>query len=538
MNDVNILNQKITFLKNNIQEILDKCSKENDDEVLNTLNLKKQEYMKDLEIAMNELKIHKDKVRLDNEYKKASRATASIEYHRIKKKSNSTELLENLKQKREKAQDDYEKMKHIQEEYSELEERLCKELPGFLFFHKDVVDTYGRCPYVLVDEATQEQRQNWLDNQNDNGQLYNNLYDKLILKKEHNLLIEERMNFDNYFQSIHNDYLSESQLNLLDEIQENIKEYVGAPIKTKKLKDKFKIIVNNLSNLVLESELYINEYLSALYKMYIPVNNLGKSQHQMKVNDKGDFISKIYNDKIVEYKELLEKIDVSTRFIRNTINNLNTELYEHIYHLKYVKKKNVNQTGKYFKKWSILTDDEKSDRYSSYIEYFIVKYLVEPKILENEKDIQNIKDTAKKLIQDDLKRIKFKDIKWNVKRGIIEQIHCFKFDEEKMSFYLTKEVVKEASDKPKSKKISSVRSILTKETEKVINEELVVFLISAKKKNKLKAGLIKDLKDDFIERLKDKLKFKRITVNDKIQVFKKFDEIYNVISNNDSSSVG
>lgn len=538
MNEINILNKKIGFLKNNIQEILDKSTKETNHEIIDSLNIKKQEFMKELETAMGELKIHKDKIKRENEYKKVSRANDSMEYHRIKNKANSTELLQNLKQKREKAQEDYQKMQEIQEEYSLAEEQLCNELPGFLFFHKDIIDTYGRCPYILITEETKDQRQNWLDDTPDNGQLYYHLYDKFILRKEHESLIEQRFEFDNYFNSIHQDYLSESQLKLLNEIQEDIQEYVNSPIKTKKLKDKFKIIVNNLSNLVLESELCINEYLSALYKMFIPVNTLKNDKNNINVNTNGELISKIYDDKVVKYKELLDKIDTSTRFLKNTITNLNTELYEYIYHQKYVKKKNINQSGKYFKKWSVLTDEEKLDRYESYIEFFINKYLVEPKILENEQDIENMKESVRKLIQEDFKRIKFKDLKWNVKRGMIEQIHCLKFDEEKMSFYLTKEVVKEPSEKTKTKKISSVRSILNKDTEKVINEELVVFLITAKKKKKLKVDNIKTLKDDFIERIKDKLKFKRITVNDKIQVFKKFDEIYNVISNNDSSSVG
>lgn len=538
MNEINILNKKIGFLKNNIQEILDKSTKEPNHEVIDSLNIKKQEFMKELESAMGELKIYKEKVKRENEYKKVSRANDSMEYHRIKNKSNSTELLQNLKHKREKAQEDYQKMQEIQEEYSLAEEQLCNELPGFLFFHKDIIDTYGKCPHILIDEETKYQRKNWLDSTPDNGQLYYKLYNKFILRKEHESLIEQRFEFDNYFKSIHQDYLSESQLTLLNEIEENIYEYVNSPIKTKKLKDKFKIIVNNLSNLVLESELCINEYLSSLYKMFIPVNTLNNDNNNINVNTNGELISKIYDDKIVKYKDLLDKIDTSTRFLKNTITNLNTELYEYIYHQKYVKKKNINQNGKYFKKWSVLTEEEKLDRYNSYIEFFVTKYLVEPRILENEQDIENMKESVQTLIKEDLKRIKFKDLKWNVKRGIIEHIHCLKFDEEKMSFYLTKEVVKQPSEKTKTKKISSVRSILNKDTEKVINEELVVFLITAKKKKKLKVDNIKTLKDDFIERVKDKLKFKRITVNDKIQVFKKFDEIYNVISNNDSSSVG
>jgi hypothetical protein len=426
MSEINILNKKIGFLKDNIQEILDKSTKEINDEIIDTLNIKKQEYMRELESAMGELKIHKEKAKKESEFKRVSRMNDSMEYHRIKNKSNSTELLQNLKEKREKAQDDYEKMRQIQEEYTLSEEKLCKELPGFLFFHKDIIDTYGNCPHILISEDTMEKRQNWLDDTNDNGQLYYSLYNKFILKKEHEMLIEQRIDFDNYFNSIHQDYLSDTQFELLDNIQDSIQEYVNSPIKTKKLKDKFKIIVNNLSNLVLESELCINEYLSSLYKMYIPVNTLKNDKNNINVNTNGELISKIYDDKIVNYKELLDKIDTSTRFLKNTITNLNTELYEYIYHQKYVKKKNINQSGKYFKKWSLLTDEEKTDRYSSYIEFFITKYLVEPKILENDMDIEDMKKSIRTLINDDFKRVKFKDIKWNVKRGIIENIHCLK----------------------------------------------------------------------------------------------------------------
>jgi hypothetical protein len=55
---------------------------------------------------------------------------------------------------------------------------------------------------------------------------------------------------------------------------------------------------------------------------------------------------------------------------------------------------------------------------------------------------------------------------------------------------------------------------------------LVIFIIHAKKHKQLNQDNIKTLKDDFIEKLKIKLYLKRITLNDKIQVFKKFDDIY------------
>lgn len=205
----------------------------------------------------------------------------------------------------------------------------------------------------------------------------------------------------------------------------------------------------------------------------------------------------------------------------------------------HVKKVPLHQKGKYFKKWSELKDDEKLDRYHEYIAYFIHKYLVEPDLIEGD-EIELSINTVKNLITDNVKRLKFKDIKWNVKRGVIEQIYPLKFKEEDKSFYLTKEKVEEpsSSSTPKTKKVSSVKSLINKETEKIINEDLVMYIIHLKKNKKLDADNLKTLKDEFLEKLKVKLHVKRITVNDKIQIFKKFDDIYSVITNNDSSSCG
>ena len=539
MENTDILNQRITFLKNNIQEIIDKCSSSSDVEFINTLTLKKQEYMSELENAMKELKLSKDKTRRENEYKKVMRANDSMEYNRIKKKANSTELLNDLKKKREKAQSDFEKMTEIEEEYTKKENDACPELPGFLFFHKDILDAYGSCPHILLTENIKYERLNWLDNQDDNGQLFRYLYDKYIMRVEHNVLINQKQDLEVYFEKLHKDYLELSQYNLLQTSDEYLKEYINSSVKTKKIKDKFKIIVNNISNIVIETGLHINEYISSLYGVYIPVN-IRKDQENVELSNTGEFMTTIYNDKVTEYKNIIESIDNSHRFLNNSTNNLKQELYQYIYNQLYVKKVYKSQKGKFFKKWSELTDEEKLDRYHAYIDDFINKFLVEPQLVEGD-DIEILMNTVKKLITDNFKRIKYKDIKWNIKRGIVEQIFPLQFKEEDKSFYLIKEKEPEKNDsssKPKTKKVSSIKSLINKNTEKIINEELVVYMIQLKKNKKLKVDNIKNLKDEFLEKLKLKLHVKRVTVNDKIEVFKKFDDIYNVIINNDSSSCG
>jgi hypothetical protein len=536
MENHDLLTQRISFLKNNIQEIIDKCKSSLDSEFIDTLNERKKEYIKELDTSMKELKLSKDKTRKENEYKKIMRTNDSMEYHRIKKKPNSTELLGELKKKREKAQDDFEKMIDIEEMYSSNEKELCPDIPGFLFFHREIIDTYGMSPCIMLTDNINNERLNWINNQDDNGKLYRYLYDKYILKVEYNSLLIQKEDLELYFNKLHSDYLSSDQFNLLQLSKEYLKDYINSNVKTKKIKDKFKIIVNNISSIVIETGLNINDFISSYYGIYIPVN-IRKDQENVELSNTGEFMTTIYNDKVIEYKNILELVEKSQRFITNSSNNLKQELYEYIYNQVHIKKVSLHQKGKYFKKWSELKDDEKLERYYSYIEHFIHKYLVEPRLIDVN-DIDTSINTVKNLIADNIKRLKFKDIKWNVKHGIIEQIFPLKFKEEDKSFYLTKEKENLNVPKIKPKKVSSVKSLINKDTEKVINEDLVMYIIYLKKNKKLNLDNLKTLKDEFLEKLKIKLYVKRITVNDKIQIFKKFDDIYNVINNNDSSSCG
>ena len=80
------------------------------------------------------------------------------------------------------------------------------------------------------------------------------------------------------------------------------------------------------------------------------------------------------------------------------------------------------------------------------------------------------------------------------------------------------------------KKIST-RTIITKQIEKIINEELLYFIIK-----KLKGSETDDDKDDdkeeFIDHIKEKISVKKINKNDKEIIYKKYDEIYIIIKNN------
>lgn len=543
MEPLELLNTRINLIKNNIQDIIGKCSDKNEmeDTIYNSLQNKKQEYMNELEIAMKELKVLKNKSRLESDYKKVASATDTMQYYRVKNKPNSEELMNQVKQKREEAQQDFENMKRMEEEYNFKENELCNTLPGFIFFYKDIVNSYGICPYIEISDDMLNKRKEWLDKQSDKGDLYYNIYDKLIMQTDYKKLQLSKNSIEDELQKLHINYLNSSQYDIFLKTEESIKEYNNATIKTKKLKDKFKIIINNISNLVIETGLNINEYIKNYYGLYIPINIPIKQNIEV-IDDNGKFLVTLYNDKISEYMRIIDEIDVSKRFINNTITNLKYELYQYLYKAKSVKKHSFVQVGKYFKKWSKMSDEEKEDRYISFSDYFVNKFLVNANIIDKEQSHEVI-ISLNKLLKENIKRIKYKNIKWNIKKGVIEQINCLKYNSENNEFYITQEKEVEQSNKegnskgdslPKTKKVSSARTIINKETEKIINEELVIFILNAKKNKSLTD--IKTIKDDFIEKLKDKLLLKRITLNDKIHIFKIFDDIYNVIINNNCNN--
>lgn len=532
---MSLLNKKINLLKNNIQEILNICKNPNIDDIkIREFQFKKNEYMIELNDALHEFK----KIKQEQEYKKISRDTDSITYHRIKNKSNVLDLMTNVKENRDKAKDIFEKTNVLKNTYVKKEKELIDKtgirLPMFLFFYKDIQDKYSKCFFIELNDDCLLNRQNWLLNQNDKGKLYYDLYDKLVNKKIYNNYININNRLEEYFNNCHVNFLNKIQYNTFQEIQESIKEYKSSSIKTKQLKDKFNVIINILSILTKETGYKINEYLSTYYNLIIPINLI--KDHTNSNNDESSLkLIKIYEDNLYEYKLNKDNITISLKYVVNTTNNLTNIFYDYLYTQSIIIK-SIKHEGKYFKKWTELLEEEKLDRYCSYATYFVEKFLIEPDLIKNNES-NSIIESLKILLNDNHnnKTLKYKNIKWNINRGIIENIQSLKYDDIKKEFYFIIEKLKKENTET-IKKPSSIKTIFNKDIEEIMNEELVKFMIICKKQDKLKDKNIKELKLSFLEKIKLKLKLKRLSISDRAQINKKFDEIYNIVYNNDSTT--
>lgn len=529
-----LLNQKVDLLKKDIQESIDNTKLEKDPERKTKLEEKKTLFLEDLDTTLLQIKTiqqeDKKKLNSENEIKRVIRTNDSMKYYSVKNKPNSIQLMQEQKDNRNKAKDIFEKKNMLKNDYNELEDKYnCKELPAFLFFDREISDKYKLCPFIELNKNTLQDRKNWLHDTFDKGKLYFDLYNKLINKETLRVLLSNKEGIEKYFNEIHSTLNNEDKKSL-EKVYEYIKEYKSANVKTKKLKEKFKVIINNISVIVENNDVKINEFLSLNYDINIPINTICnvESKENVKKTIVNLGISRLYDEYLDDYLKVKNDIDTANKFILNKFNNLNQELYDYLYK-KSTDKKYVKQLGKYFKKWSELSDEEKFDRFESYAEYFPRKYLLEPGVITDELQISNLVDELKILITTDgIERIKYKNLKWNINSGIIENINCIKYDDTTSKFFLTieKEIIKSTST---IKKASSIRTVLNKDVNKIINEELMKHLIVAKKQKKLNEENIKDLKDTFLEKIKEKLRLKRIILNDRSEINKKFDEIYNLI---------
>lgn len=548
MNKDRIL-QKINDLKVDIQNLIDKkkgC--ENADEIVK-YDVEKKVKMSALKSLNEELKnMHKkekDEMKRKSEINRIGKTIDTMEFKGAKNSKQRQDSAKEAKKQREKLKEDY--MEYMKKEEIYLKHDP-KNLPGYLFLHQDILDNYGLCPYINIEESDNREiniesieqiRREWLLTQGDKGKLYYDLFDNLINKKELDTLIKERDESEEKLKSSILENMSDSQLELYEKSIVYIDEYIGNVIKTKKLKEKMKMVINNMSILNAELKLPIHEFLTIKYNTQIVANDVDiikKEDNESKMIAFYKLESFLSDMNI--YKEKIELIGQKNRYIVNIMKNLKNELYLYLTDQKSftnTNKKVIVQSGKYYKRWILLTEDEKSERFNSFCNYYVEKFMIQEGIL-SEYLKQETVDKLEKMIKDAFisKKMVYRDYVWNANRGVLERIKILRYDRDKNEFFLkfskVNNQVNNVQNKTRIKKKSSTRTIISKVNEKIINEEILYFLVKNGCNN------TKDEKEKCLEAIKKKMCIKKISSEDKGTINKKYDEIYEVIRNNKKES--
>jgi hypothetical protein len=506
----------IDFLRKDVQFLIDKKKKTTDKTILQSIDIEKESKINKL----NELSQKLKELKREKEIKQVFNKIDSLHFS-VAHKKNTGEALDKakkVKQIRAEYREQYAIYVEYEKKYFEMDP---KDVPGILFLHESVVKKYGLCRHILFDiqsdpEIIRKERLDWLATQDDKGQEYFDLYKKVIKEVEINKLIENRGIIEEEFMIKLESILSESQNNIYQKSLEIITEYTECNIKTKILKERFKTLIHNLSILYHETGIPFHEFWSLKYKCNIVINNINSK-------DSNNPIQKItsyeFEDLLAKYRDIIADIDIKTKYNLNTKRNLTNELY--LLYLNNSKKQEVViQTGKYFRRWAVLSEAERNERFHSFADFFIRKKYTE----KSDEDKCDLIEKLSSLLISSYKEKKliYRDFIWNTSKGMIENIKVLQYLDDG-SVTLSHKAGKEYTPRK-----VSVKTIFTKDNDKIINEEILYFIVT--KVNE--SHLTKIDKEQCAEKIKNKLKVKKLTTKDKGLLDHKIEEIYEIVQAN------
>jgi len=576
--------QQIDNLKTDIQNLIDNRKNLDKKEDIESYNALKQKHMGQLKSLNDKLKEIVRNERYEsqkqNEISMLSKAIDNMEFGGAKKKNNRLAM---DKAKQDKQQRDSIKMKYL--EYQEAEKKYLqydsKKYPGSLFLSKNILKSYGLCPYLDLDlnnlesidkDLLDKNRLSWLQEQSDNGSLFFDLYDDLIDKKNLIELRKTKLQYETDINDLLKQSLTDSQNEYLQKSIVFLEEYVNCMIKTKRIKEQFKIMINNISILFSETNLEIHSYLSIRFNITLVVNIID-SEKKISNFDRlqSSIIVENFNNHLEKYKTINESESKKEKYVTNTLNNLKLDLYNYLTDKQNFiknenilsKKSSVTQVGKYFDKWSSLSKEQKLERFESFSIYYIDKHLIETRLLDTSfRD--TFANTLYNLLKDafESKQLFYKNISWNIKKGVIDYVKILQYEDkvfklnvpdrtaDKVTNDQTADKINDQTDKvndqkdkvenkindqtDKAVKINtkkvSTKQIITKDTEKIINEDLLHFILK-----RIQSGVNEITEQDIetvLERIKIRLRVKKLSTKDTSYISDKYKEIFEVVNNN------
>lgn len=276
------------------------------------------------------------------------------------------------------------------------------EYPGWTFLLPDVVKAYGICPFLNVyDTECIQRRITWLHSQSDEGATYvdvvNRITDdsrlenlqKQIAEIKHDLIHHVKSRVKTMELSDGFDY---------DKLLDNIRMRKETKSQNKKVKDTWNLTLKVLDGICQDYGIDFSKYVNIIYGYVLrykapPVNNKDPIFDTL-IKDFTDTLSQWQAEKLLRENECGEAQAQLANLIKSSFN--------------------IDQMGRYFKKWSSLTQEKKEERIHSYCEWYTRKHQ-KPLGFADEMYTFILQKLA-------TKEMRITDIKWDSKLGIIKDI--------------------------------------------------------------------------------------------------------------------
>lgn len=287
-----------------------------------------------------------------------------------------------------------------------LEEYSVNDLhdyPGWTFLIDRVVKLYKVCPYLNNNDVEcQKRRIEWLENQPDKGEFYKQVKEEIMdqdfipnMEKDLENIKESLVS---YVENSFKDLLLPENITL-DTLIENIKIRKEAKSQNKKIKESWNLTIRVLEQIMIQKHFDFSKYIKIVFGFALKYN-----APEIPLEDP------MFNKLVEDYNRVSAKLLV-------TKTRLETEKKEAEEHLAILIQENfqVEQVGRFFKRWSSLTPDKKEDRIKSYCDWYMRK---------NNLPV-NLGDEMKEWVLSKLitKELRVMDIEWNSKLGYITNIN-------------------------------------------------------------------------------------------------------------------
>lgn len=278
----------------------------------------------------------------------------------------------------------------------------------FILFDETLLKLYGICPY-----KNDEKTYSWLKNQDDDGEGYYFLKKKIIDGCDIIKAQEEARLLENWFECYFANKFKPEHHEVFDSTMLYFLNSKDGFCKTKLAKAKHNIILNNLFKLDNEIQIPVHKFINAKFNLDITHPVAQEQKHQL--NE--------YYSKVSELKSCLTRLKQAIKFQDNKMKYLTRIYNEYCIDNSIFKQYSViiKQSGKYkSSKWSKMTQEERIDRFNSYLQTRLH--------WKNEKDIQHYSHVLDNLYT--LKEIRYTNIKWDSKSGIIRNIIGIEFKDD------------------------------------------------------------------------------------------------------------
>ena len=341
---------------------------------------------------------------------------------------------------------------------SDYSEKDVKGYPGWTFLLPNVVKEYSICSFLNVNDASSSlnNRIMWLESQSDRGQLY---YSEVAYVTSEALITAQENEKENVKRLIC-ERICELTDNIdLDAMLHGIRQKKEVKSQNRFMKEAWTQIMNTMNEVALHTGMDLSKYFQILCGYSIRYKTPEITTPDV-----------IYNDLCVKYLNLEQKL-------KNHLDSRETMKFVAEQQLSNLIASNfhINQTGRYYKKWSSLTDEKKNNRILSFCDWYIRKNSLPIETVNRMYDW-----ILEKLIS---KELRIMDIQWNSKTGIIENINVHTVHDEDTPNEITFEnnssvkVLRTAQKKPTKKRVSGEKVDIADDILEQIHRLLLYFIM-------------------------------------------------------------